>query len=209
MRGNPAENRVRRAGRRVAQPRLLAAGGHFFCLRLYHQRADRHPHDRTCARITAWRRWRRAACWRSWGCSTWWAPPPSGWLTDRYDPKKVAVCLLRPARAVADLSALCRISAFTACRCLRCFTAWTGSPPCRPPWPSPTAPSAPKKRRCCSAGFRPVINWVPQRRHSFAGASRTATGSYLQSFVVAGFVAVGGGASVPDHEDRQACLWWR
>lgn len=45
-RSNPLKNSVRRAWRGRAQPRFLAPGGHFLCLRLHHQRIGRHAHDR-------------------------------------------------------------------------------------------------------------------------------------------------------------------
>ena len=69
--------------------------------------------------------------------------------------------------------------------------AWTGSPPCRRRWPSPTAPSAPQRRPSCSAGSAASHQIGAAAAAFFAGASRTATGSYLDSFVTAGFVAVG------------------
>ena len=123
------------------------------------------------------------------GCSIWSAPPRG--LADRPGRSaQIAVRLLRPARAVADLSALRRfhLSRPVAVR----GVLWPGLDRHRAAHPGARQPrlrhrSAP---RSCSAGSPPAIRSARPAAAFLAGLSRTASGSYLEAFVTAGFVAV-------------------
>ena len=89
----PRRRRRTRSGTRstrargLAQARLLAAGRRLLHLRRHHQRPDRHPPDRRPAPTTACRRCSAPACSPRSASSTSSAPPRSGWLTDRRDPR--------------------------------------------------------------------------------------------------------------------------
>jgi len=108
----------------------------------------------------------------------------SGWLTDRIDPRKLLFAYYG-LRGLSLIYLPFANSLFSACRCSRCSMAWTGLPPCRRPWPSPNRTFGIRKA--------PILfGWIAASHQIgaasaafFAGASRTATGSYLDSFVVA------------------------
>ena len=99
---------------------------------------------------------------------------------------QIAVRLLRAARAVADLSALRQFHLSRPVLFRGVSMAWTGSPPCRPPWRWPTGCSA-EKRAPVIFGWIYASHQVGAASAAFlAGLSRSASGSYLEAFIVAG-----------------------
>ena len=118
---------------------------------------------------------------------------------------QAAVRLLRPARPVADLSALRQLHLLrpVAVR----GVLWPGLDRHRAarPWPSPTGLRHPKGARSCSAGSPPATRSAPPRAAFFAGASRTATGSYLRLLRHRRLCRGGGSpAGVDDRQERTA-----
>ena len=129
----------------------------------------------------------------------------SGWLTDRIDPAQAAVRLLRPARAVADLSALRQFHLFrpVAVR----GVLWPGLDRHRAADPGHRQPGLRHQK-----GPDPVRLDFGQppgrapRRPPFSPAPRAPPrpGSYLDSFVIAGFVAVGAAfLALDDRQERR------
>jgi len=106
--GQSAANSVRCAGGRRTEPGFLAAGRDVLRLRADHKRAGGHAHDRAVLRPRAGRGHGGEPAGDDGPVR------PSGddgvGLADRPDRSaQAAVRLLRPARAVADLPALCRL----------------------------------------------------------------------------------------------------
>jgi len=114
----------------------------------------------------------------------------SGWLTDRIDPKK----LLFAYYGLRGLSLIYLPFANFTFFGLSLFAVFYGLD-----WIATVPPTLAIANRIFGTRKAPVLfGWISASHQIgaaaaafFAGASRTATGSYLQSFVTAGFVAVG------------------
>jgi predicted MFS family arabinose efflux permease len=114
----------------------------------------------------------------------------SGWLTDRIDPRK----LLFAYYGLRGLSLIYLPFANFTFFGLSLFAVFYGLD-----WIATVPPTLAIANRAFGIRKAPVLfGWISASHQIgaaaaafFAGASRTATGSYLQSFVTAGFVAVG------------------
>ncbi len=113
----------------------------------------------------------------------------SGWLTDRMDPRK----LLFAYYGLRGLSLIYLPFAHFTFFGLSLFAVFYGLD-----WIATVPPTLAIANRAFGVKKAPVLfGWISASHQIgaaaaafFAGASRTATGSYLDSFVVAGFVAV-------------------
>ena len=114
----------------------------------------------------------------------------SGWLTDRIDPRK----LLFAYYGLRGLSLIYLPFANFTFFGLSLFAVFYGLD-----WIATVPPTLAIANRAFGTKKAPILfGWISASHQVgaaaaafFAGASRTATGSYLDSFVVAGFVAVG------------------
>jgi len=114
----------------------------------------------------------------------------SGWLTDRIDPRK----LLFAYYGLRGLSLIYLPFANFTFFGLSLFAVFYGLD-----WIATVPPTLAIANRAFGIRKAPIlVGWISASHQIgaasaafFAGASRTATGSYLDSFVVAGFVAVG------------------
>ena len=114
----------------------------------------------------------------------------SGWLTDRLDPRK----LLFAYYGLRGLSLIYLPFANFTFFGLSLFAVFYGLD-----WIATVPPTLAIANKAFGTARAPVLfGWIVASHQVgaaaaafFAGASRTATGSYLQSFVIAGFVAVG------------------
>jgi MFS family permease len=114
----------------------------------------------------------------------------SGWLTDRIDPRK----LLFAYYGLRGLSLIYLPFANFTFFGLSLFAVFYGLD-----WIATVPPTLAIANRAFGTAKAPVLfGWISASHQIgaasaafFAGASRTATGSYLDSFVLAGFVAVG------------------
>ncbi len=114
----------------------------------------------------------------------------SGWLTDRIDPRK----LLFAYYGLRGLSLIYLPYADFTFFGLSLFAVFYGLD-----WIATVPPTLAIANRAFGLKKAPILfGWISASHQVgaasaafFAGASRTATGSYLESFVVAGFVAVG------------------
>jgi predicted MFS family arabinose efflux permease len=114
----------------------------------------------------------------------------SGWLTDRIDPRK----LLFAYYGLRGLSLIYLPFANFTFFGLSLFAMFYGLD-----WIATVPPTLALANRAFGTKKAPILfGWIAASHQVgaasaafFAGASRTATGSYLDSFVVAGFVAVG------------------
>jgi predicted MFS family arabinose efflux permease len=114
----------------------------------------------------------------------------SGWLTDRYDPRK----LLFAYYGLRGLSLIYLPFANFSFFGLSLFAVFYGLD-----WIATVPPTLAIANRVFGTKKAPILfGWIFASHQVgaaaaafFAGASRTATGSYLDSFVIAGFVAVG------------------
>ena len=113
----------------------------------------------------------------------------SGWLTDRYDPRK----LLFVYYALRGLSLIYLPFADFSFRGLSLFAVFYGLD-----WIATVPPTLALTNRAFGAQKAPVIfGWISASHQLgaaaafLAGASRSASGSYLESFVAAGFVGLG------------------
>ncbi|HSS13173.1 MAG TPA: MFS transporter, partial [Rhizomicrobium sp.] len=114
----------------------------------------------------------------------------SGWLTDRMDPRK----LLFAYYGLRGLSLIYLPYADFTFFGLSLFAVFYGLD-----WIATVPPTLAIANKVFGTARAPVLfGWIVASHQIgaasaafFAGASRTATGSYLQSFVIAGFVAVG------------------
>jgi predicted MFS family arabinose efflux permease len=113
----------------------------------------------------------------------------SGWLTDRFDPRK----LLFAYYGLRGLSLIYLPYANFTFFGLSLFAVFYGLD-----WIATVPPTLALANRAFGVKKAPVFfGWISASHQIgaasaafFAGASRTATGSYLHSFVIAGFVAV-------------------
>jgi len=113
----------------------------------------------------------------------------SGWLTDRIDPRK----LLFAYYGLRGLSLIYLPFANFTFFGLSLFAVFYGLD-----WIATVPPTLAIANRAFGIKKAPIlVGWIsashqvgPAAAAFFAGASRTATGSYLDSFVIAGFVAV-------------------
>jgi predicted MFS family arabinose efflux permease len=113
----------------------------------------------------------------------------SGWLTDRVDPRK----LLFAYYGLRGLSLIYLPFANFTFYGLSLFAVFYGLD-----WIATVPPTLAIANKAFGIRKAPIlIGWISASHQIgaasaafFAGASRTATGSYLDSFVVAGFVAV-------------------
>ncbi len=113
----------------------------------------------------------------------------SGWLTDRFDPRK----LLFAYYGLRGLSLIYLPYADFTFFGLSLFAVFYGLD-----WIATVPPTLALANRAFGVKKAPVFfGWISASHQIgaasaafFAGASRTATGSYLHSFVIAGFVAV-------------------
>ncbi|HVV41690.1 MAG TPA: MFS transporter [Nitrobacter sp.] len=113
----------------------------------------------------------------------------SGWLTDRFDPRK----LLFAYYGLRGLSLIYLPFANFTFFGLSLFAVFYGLD-----WIATVPPTVAIANRVFGLKKAPILfGWISASHQVgaataafFAGASRTATGSYLESFVVAGFVAV-------------------
>ena len=114
----------------------------------------------------------------------------SGWLTDRFDPRK----LLFMYYGLRGLSLIflpySDFSFYRARRCSPCSTGWTGSRPCRRPCAEPARISARPTRRSCSAGSAAGHQMGAASAATFAGVMRSWQGNYLQAFIIAGATGI-------------------
>jgi len=114
----------------------------------------------------------------------------SGWLTDRIDPRK----LLFAYYGLRGLSLIYLPFANFTFFGLSLFAVFYGLD-----WIATVPPTLAIANRAFGTQKAPILfGWIAASHQIgaataafFAGASRTATGSYLDSFVIAGFVAVG------------------
>jgi len=114
----------------------------------------------------------------------------SGWLTDRIDPRK----LLFAYYGLRGLSLIYLPFADFTFFGLSLFAVFYGLD-----WIATVPPTLAIANRAFGTRKAPILfGWISASHQVgaaaaafFAGVSRTATGSYLDSFVVAGFVAVG------------------
>ena len=114
----------------------------------------------------------------------------SGWLTDRIDPRK----LLFAYYGLRGLSLIYLPFAHFTFFGLSLFAVFYGLD-----WIATVPPTLALANRAFGTKKAPILfGWIAASHQIgaasaafFAGASRTATGSYLDSFVTAGFVAVG------------------
>jgi len=114
----------------------------------------------------------------------------SGWLTDRVDPRK----LLFAYYGLRGLSLIYLPFANFTFFGLSLFAVFYGLD-----WIATVPPTLAIANRAFGTAKAPILfGWIAASHQIgaaaaafFAGASRTATGSYLESFVTAGFVAVG------------------
>jgi MFS family permease len=114
----------------------------------------------------------------------------SGWLTDRMDPRK----LLFAYYGLRGLSLIYLPFANFTFFGLSLFAVFYGLD-----WIATVPPTLAIANRVFGTARAPILfGWIGASHQIgaaaaafFAGASRTATGSYLDSFVIAGFVAVG------------------
>ncbi|HKX64969.1 MAG TPA: MFS transporter, partial [Rhizomicrobium sp.] len=114
----------------------------------------------------------------------------SGWLTDRVDPRK----LLFAYYGLRGLSLIYLPFANFTFFGLSLFAVFYGLD-----WIATVPPTLALANRAFGIKKAPILfGWIAASHQIgaasaafFAGASRTATGSYLDSFVIAGFVAVG------------------
>ena len=114
----------------------------------------------------------------------------SGWLTDRVDPRK----LLFAYYGLRGLSLIYLPFANFTFFGLSLFAVFYGLD-----WIATVPPTLAIANRAFGTRKAPILfGWISASHQIgaaaaafFAGASRTATGSYLDSFVIAGFVAVG------------------
>ena len=117
----------------------------------------------------------------------------SGWLTDRIDPRK----LLFAYYGLRGLSLIYLPFANFTFFGLSLFAVFYGLD-----WIATVPPTLAIANRAFGTAKAPVLfGWISASHQIgaaaaafFAGVSRTATGSYLDSFVLAGFVAVGAAA---------------
>ncbi len=114
----------------------------------------------------------------------------SGWLTDRFDPRKLLFLYYGLRGAVADLPALLRISPWSACRCSRVFYGldWIATVP-------PTVRIANEAFGDKNAPM--MFGWVVAGHQLgaacaafFAGFMRSTQGDYLQAFMIAGATGI-------------------
>jgi predicted MFS family arabinose efflux permease len=113
----------------------------------------------------------------------------SGWLTDRVDPRK----LLFAYYGLRGLSLIYLPFANFTFFGLSLFAVFYGLD-----WIATVPPTLALANRAFGTKKAPILfGWISASHQVgaasaafFAGASRTATGSYLDSFVIAGFVAV-------------------
>jgi predicted MFS family arabinose efflux permease len=113
----------------------------------------------------------------------------SGWLTDRIDPRK----LLFAYYGLRGLSLIYLPFANFTFFGLSLFAVFYGLD-----WIATVPPTLALANRAFGIKKAPILfGWISASHQMgaasaafFAGASRTATGSYLDSFVIAGFVAV-------------------
>ncbi|HEX4271069.1 MAG TPA: hypothetical protein VHZ32_06765, partial [Rhizomicrobium sp.] len=113
----------------------------------------------------------------------------SGWLTDRIDPRK----LLFAYYGLRGLSLIYLPFANFTFFGLSLFAVFYGLD-----WIATVPPTLAIANRAFGTAKAPILfGWISASHQVgaaaaafFAGASRTATGSYLHSFVTAGFVAV-------------------
>ena len=114
----------------------------------------------------------------------------SGWLTDRYRPAQAAFRLLRPARPVADLSALRRfhLSRPVAVR----GVLWPGLDRHRAAHPGARQPGLrqPEGARHVRLDLWPAIRWARPRPPSSPAARAPPPGPIWKPLSAAGFVAV-------------------
>jgi predicted MFS family arabinose efflux permease len=114
----------------------------------------------------------------------------SGWLTDRLDPRK----LLFAYYGLRGLSLIYLPYADFSFFGLSLFAVFYGLD-----WIATVPPTLAIANRAFGLKKAPILfGWISASHQIgaasaafFAGVSRTATGSYLESFVIAGFVAVG------------------
>jgi predicted MFS family arabinose efflux permease len=114
----------------------------------------------------------------------------SGWLTDRIDPRK----LLFAYYGLRGLSLIYLPFANFTFFGLSLFAVFYGLD-----WIATVPPTLALANRAFGIKKAPILfGWISASHQVgaasaafFAGASRTATGSYLDSFVIAGFVAIG------------------
>jgi hypothetical protein len=136
----------------------------------------------------------------------------SGWLTDRVDPRKLLFAYYGPARSVADLSALRRFQLLRPVA-VRGFL--------RLDWIATVPPTMAIANRAFGIKKAPILfGWISASHQIGAAAGGLlcrrccgpSTGSYSESFIIAGFVAVVAGLPGPDdrHEIQarlpDACL---
>jgi predicted MFS family arabinose efflux permease len=113
----------------------------------------------------------------------------SGWLTDRYDPRK----LLFVYYGLRGLSLIYLPFADFSLRGLSLFAVFYGLD-----WIATVPPTLALTNKAFGSQKAPIIfGWIAASHQIgaataafLAGASRTATGSYLDAFVIAGFVGV-------------------
>jgi MFS family permease len=128
----------------------------------------------------------------------------SGWLTDRMDPRK----LLFAYYGLRGLSLIYLPFADFSFYGLSLFAVFYGLD-----WIATVPPTLAIANKAFGLKKAPILfGWISASHQVgaaaaafFAGASRTATGSYLQSFVIAGFVAIGAAllALMIGSKDRQ------
>ena len=115
---------------RAARTRVLVPVRHVLHLRLHHQRPGRHAPDRALRR--SWHAEVQAAGLLAlMGVFDLVGTTASGWLTDRYDPRKL-LFVYYGLRGLSLIYLPIPTSRSTACRSSPSSSAWTGSPPCRP-----------------------------------------------------------------------------
>jgi predicted MFS family arabinose efflux permease len=128
----------------------------------------------------------------------------SGWLTDRMDPRK----LLFAYYGLRGLSLIYLPFADFSFYGLSLFAIFYGLD-----WIATVPPTLAIANKAFGIKKAPILfGWISASHQIgaaaaafFAGASRTATGTYLQSFVIAGFVAIGAAllALMIGSKDRQ------